>query len=86
MRIRSQILHYVQGSVIPVVTQAKDLGVDVFYGKSQNKHNIQKRLTLGLARLEKLKNVKATTKQRAQVLRNGWYAKATYGAELLYSS
>ena len=71
-----------QGSVIPVVTEAKDLGVDISYGKGKNKKHLQKRLSLGLTRLDKLKTAKIPTKRRTQVLKNGCFAKATYGAEL----
>ena len=71
-----------QGSVIPVVDEAKDLGVDISYGKKKSKQHLQKRLKLGLERLAKLKTIKTTTKRRAQVLKNGCFAKATYGAEL----
>ena len=71
-----------QGTVIPVVTEAKDLGVDISYGKKKNKTHLQKRLTMGLARIEKLKLIKTNSKRRTQVLKNGCFAKATYGAEL----
>lgn len=71
-----------QGSVIPVVSEAKDLGADISYGRRKNKKRLQKRLDLGLTRIKKLKTIKTNTKRRTQVLKNGCFAKATYGAEL----
>ena len=73
-----------QGFLIPVLTHAKDLGVDVSYRKGKKKVHLQKRLKLGLQRLGKMTGIKSPPKRRNQLLQNGCFAKANFGAEIQY--
>ena len=69
-----------QGCAIPTVKHTKDLGVDLTYQGVRRKTHLKHRLTLGLARCQKVQN--APRNKQGHMLQMGCFPKAGYGIEL----
>ena len=79
-QIRDQTL---QGTKIPIVSSAKDLGVDLTYRGRKNKTSLRKRLNLGLQRCKKVAQRNPNNQVCARLLLSSCFPKAGFGTELM---